>query len=114
MRYENALYFTNDSRHRANDPPSSCTASFCATVVCGCLDRRCTLGELLGGGFVGILVAGVGGPAKQDFIVLGTGVGQDLKDAGEHAGLWTIAVESLVEEGELLWSHCWRATPICP
>ena len=114
MRYENALYFTNDRGHRARDPPPSRTASFGATVVCGCFHRRRTLGELPGGGFVGILVARVWWPAEQDFVVLCAGVGQNLKDAGEHAGLWAIAVESLVKERELLWTHCRRATPVCP
>ena len=114
MRYENALYFTNDGWHRANDPPSSRAARFGTTIVCGCLNRRRTLGELLDGGFVGILVAGVGRPTKQDSVVLGAGVGQDLKDPGEHAWLWTIAVESLVKEGELFWAHCGGATPVCP
>lgn len=74
MRYENALYFTNNRWHRANDPPSSRTTSVCGTVVCGCLHCRGTLGELPCGRFVGILVAGVGRPAEQDFVVLGTGV----------------------------------------
>lgn len=102
MRYENALYFTNDGWHRANDPPSSRTASFGAAVMCGRLYRRRTFGELLGGGFVGILVAGVGGPAEQDLIVLDIGVGEDLENSSEDAGLWAIATESLVEERELL------------
>ena len=53
-------------------------------------------GELLSGRLVGILGAGVGWPAEQDLIVLGSGVGQDLEDAGKEAWLWTIAVESLV------------------
>jgi len=101
MRYENALDFTNDRWHRANDPPSSRTTSFGATVVCGCLHPRRTFGKLPGGGFVGILVAGVGRPTEQDSVVLGTRVGQDLKDPGEHAGLWATAVEPLVEEREL-------------
>lgn len=114
MRYENALYFANDSWHRAHDPPSSRTASFGATVVCGCFHRRRTLCELPGGGLVRILVAGVGRPAEQDFVVLRTGAGQNLKDSGEHAGLWAIAVESLAEERELFLIHCRRATPICP
>jgi hypothetical protein len=116
MRYENALYFTNgrDRWHRAHDPPSSRAASFGATVVRGCFHCRRTLGELLGGGLGGILVAGVGRPAEQDFLFLRTGAGQNLKDSGEHAGLWAIAVEPLVEERELFWIHCRRATPICP
>ena len=102
MRYENALYFANHGRHRANNPPSPRTASFRAIVVCGCLHGRRTLCELLDRWFVGILVAGVGWPAEQDLIVLGIGVRQDLKDSGEHAGLWAVAVESLVEERELV------------
>lgn len=57
-------------------------------------------------------MAGVGRPAEQDFVVLGTGVGQNLKDSGEYARLWAIAVESLVEEGQLLWTHRGRATPV--
>lgn len=114
MRYENALYFANDSWHRENDPPSSRTTSFGATIMCRRLHRGCTFGELLGRRFVGILVAGVGWPAEQDLIVLGAGVGENLKNPREHARLWAIAAESLVEERELLWAHCRRATPIGP
>ena len=114
MRYENALYFTDNVWHRAHDPPSSRTASFGAVVVCGRLHRRGALGELPGGGFVGILVAGIGGPTKQDLVVWGIRVGQNLEDSSKHARLWAIATESLVEERELFWTHSRCATPIRP
>jgi len=95
IRYENTLDFTHDRWHHANDLPSSRTTGFSAA---GCL-HRCTLSKLPGGRFVGVLVAGVRQPTEQVSTVIR--IGQNLKDSGEHAGLWAIAVEPLVNKREL-------------
>lgn len=59
-------------------------------------------------------MAGIGRPTKQDLVLLDSGIAQNLKNSGEHARLWAIAAESLIEKGELFWGHCRRAAPIRP
>lgn len=114
MRYEDALYFSINRRHRATNPPPLGTAGFGAAIVCGWKDTFRAPRKIFCGRLVRVLVTGVWWPAEYKPVVLMARIGQDLEDLAEHAWLRAGALELLVKEVQLLGVHRRCPTPAGP